>query len=131
MQSVGIRLILFFYLLTSTGLKVTAHWCGSELTTFELACHEDDRHCACPVSEPAGCCSEIQCKLTGAQHQNSQQANAPVFTRCLLAAHPLPIFLHGEFGTAIEEANEISYMAQTAEEGEGRYLYLRKCCFRT
>lgn len=134
MKATFLRLLLGFYLLSLTGLRVNAHWCGDELTNFELFCHEGERHCACPAGEPEGCCREVNCNVgsTGQQlAQETRAAKATAAKRQLLAQPPLSFASTWEEGKVAASRRSLSYRARAWLDDEDSELYLRTRRLRT
>jgi hypothetical protein len=70
-----IFIILFagFYLLISTGINVSAHWCGKKIRLVSIA-SSHEKKCPCGTKMRPGCCKDVHAyfKITDNQKISSQ-----------------------------------------------------------
>lgn len=134
MKTTFLRLLLGFYLVSLTGLRVNAHWCGNELTNFEWFCHEGDKHCTCPAGEPEGCCREVNCNVGTNGQQLAQETNIGKKMAAKRVAFARPVLASAfiwEQNKIVASRRSSSYRARAWLDDKDGKLYLRTRRLRT
>jgi hypothetical protein len=90
MKNISFFVLLFFYIISSTGLTVNLHFCGGDLSNFSV--FSTPKKCAsCGKKNVAGCCKDLQVKLGNHESQLNNKITTFLSTSVWSAAE-LPNF---------------------------------------
>lgn len=78
MKRIVIILLMFFYLIPTIGVTVSAHYCGGKVTSVSFMAFDTKHKCPCGSKKmPKDCCKD---ETTTIKLDDEQQKNQPAFS---------------------------------------------------